>query len=81
MVVLKGLSFVVLSKLSLLGAGVLGYSLGSLRHGVLGQFSGEEQTDSGLDLSGGDGASSVVMQAASPIFINEKHTIFTVYQW
>ena len=62
MVVLKGPSFVVLSKLSLLGAGVLGYSLGSLRHGVLGQFSGEEQTDSGLDLSGGDGASSVVMR-------------------
>ena len=31
MVVLKGPSFVVLSKLSLLGAGVLGHSLGSLR--------------------------------------------------
>ena len=61
MVVLKGPSFVVLSKLSLLGAGVLGYSLGSLRHGVLGQFSGEEQTDSGLDLSGGDGAATVVV--------------------
>ena len=43
------------------GAGVLGYSFFSLRHGVLGQFSGEEQTDSGLDLSGGDGASPVVM--------------------
>ena len=43
------------------GAGVLGHSLGSLRHGVLGQFSGEEQTDSGLDLSGGDRASPVVV--------------------
>ena len=28
---------------------------------MFGQFSGEEQTDSGLDLSGGDGASSVVV--------------------
>ena len=54
-------SFVVLSKLSLLGAGVLDYCLSSLRHGMLGQFSGEEQTDSGLDLSGGDCAPSVVM--------------------
>ena len=61
MVVLKGPSFVVLSKLRLLGAGVFGHSLRSLRHGVFGQFSGEEQTDSGLDLSGGDGASPVVM--------------------
>ena len=42
-VVLKGPSFVVLSKLRLLGAGVLDHSLGSLRHGVFGQFSGEEQ--------------------------------------
>ena len=62
MVVLKGQSFVVLSKLSLLGASVLGYNLGSLRHGMLGQFSREEQTDSSLDLSGGDGAVMVVVR-------------------
>ena len=63
-VVLKGPSFVVVQTGSLLGAGVFGvfgHSPGSLRHGVFGQFSGEEQTDSGLDLSGGDGASPVVV--------------------
>ena len=46
---------------SLLGAGVLGDSLGSLRDGVLGQLSGQEKTDSSLDFSGGDGAPSVVV--------------------
>ena len=71
MVVLKGLSFVVLSKLSLLGAGVLGYSLGSLRHGVLGHFSGEEQIDSGLDLSGGNHIYYWLM-VNMMFFINEK---------
>ena len=45
----------------LLGAGVLGDSLGALRHGVLGQLSGEEETDSGLDLPGGDGGATVVV--------------------
>ena len=40
---------------------MFGHSLGSLRHGVFGQFSGEEQTDSDLDLSAGDGASPVVV--------------------
>ena len=71
MVVLKGPSFVVLSKLSLLGAGVLGYRFGSLRHGVLGQFSREEQTDSSLDLSGGDHSYDWLM-ANMMFFINEK---------
>lgn len=45
----------------LLGAGVLGDSLGALRDGVLGQFTGKEETDSGLDLPRGDGGSLVVM--------------------
>ena len=54
------------SKQCLLGAGVLGHSLGALRHGVLGQFTGEEQTNCGLDLPGGDGATTVVVgQTAS----------------
>ena len=39
----------------LLGAGVLGDSLGSLRDGVLGQLSGQDQTDGGLDFPAGDG--------------------------
>ena len=46
---------------SLLGAGILGYSLCALRHGVLGQLSGQEESDSGLDLSGGDGGPLVVV--------------------
>jgi hypothetical protein len=45
----------------LLGAGVLGDSLGTLRNGVLSQFTGEEETDSGLDLPRGDGGSLVVV--------------------
>ena len=64
-------SFLVLSKLSLLGDGVLGYSLGSLRHGVFGQFSREEQTDSTLDLSGGDHSYNWSM-ANMMFFINKK---------
>ena len=45
----------------LLGAGVFGYSLCTLRNGVLGQFTGEEKTDSGLDLPGGDSRSLIVV--------------------
>ena len=45
----------------LLGAGVLGDSLGALRDGVLGQLTGEEEPDSGLDLPGGDGGPLVVV--------------------
>merc|ERR1711949_144615 len=36
----------------LLGAGVLGDSLGALRDGVLGELTGEEEPDSGLDFAG-----------------------------
>ena len=39
---------------NLLGGGVLGDSLGTLRHGVLGKLTGEEETDSSLDFPGGD---------------------------
>ena len=49
---------------SLLGAGVLGHSLGALRHGVLGQLTGEQQADGGLDLPGGDGGALVVVSKA-----------------
>jgi len=45
----------------LLGAGVLGHSLGALTDGVLGQFSRQKQTDSGLDFSAGDGGPTVVV--------------------
>ena len=45
----------------LLGAGVLGDGLGALRHGVLGQLTGEEETDGGLNLPAGDGRATVVV--------------------
>ena len=45
----------------LLAAGVLGDSLGALTDGVLGQFTGQKETDSGLDLSACDGRSLVVV--------------------
>ena len=45
----------------LLGAGVLGDSLGALRDGVLGQLTGEQEPDGGLDLPGGDGRPLVVV--------------------
>ena len=45
----------------LLGAGVLGHSLSSLRDGVLGQLSGQEKPDRCLDLPGGDGGPLVVV--------------------
>ena len=45
----------------LLAAGVLGDGLGALADGVLGKFTGQEQTDGGLDFSAGDGGSLVVV--------------------
>ena len=48
----------------LLGGGVLGDGLGALRDGVLGQLTGEEEPDSGLDLPGGDGGALVVVGQA-----------------
>ena len=36
---------------ALLGTGVLGDSLGSLAHGVLGELSGQQKSDGGLDFS------------------------------
>ena len=49
------------TALDLLGACVLGDGLGALRDGVLGQFTGKEKPDSGLDLPGGDGGPLVVV--------------------
>ena len=46
---------------SLLGSGVLGDSLGTFAHGVLGQLTGQEQSHGGLDLPRGDGATFVVV--------------------
>ncbi|EPB67229.1 hypothetical protein ANCCEY_13684 [Ancylostoma ceylanicum] len=49
------------SAIDLLAGGVLGDSLGSLGHGVLGEFSGEDQADGGLDFAGRDRGSLVVL--------------------
>ena len=46
---------------NLLGAGVLGDSLGAFRDGVFGQFTREEEPDGSLDLPGGDGGPLVVV--------------------
>ena len=40
--------------------GELGDSLGTLRHSVLGEFAGEHEADSRLDLAGRDGVALVV---------------------
>ena len=40
--------------------GVLGHSLGSLGHGVLGELPGQDEADSGLDVPGDDGGPLVV---------------------
>ena len=49
------------SSIRLLGAGIFGDSLGSLRDGMFGQFTGEKEPDGGLDLPGGDGGPLVVV--------------------
>ena len=54
----------------LLGAGVLGHSLGSLRDGVLGQLSGQEKPDRCLDLPGGDGGPVVVVSQTGGLSSN-----------
>ena len=46
---------------NLLGAGVFGNSLGAFRDGVLGQFTGQEETDGRLDLAARDGRALVVV--------------------
>ncbi len=48
-------------KLNLLAAGVLGDSLGPLRHCVLGELSREMESDSSLDFPAGDGVLLVVV--------------------
>ena len=45
----------VLAVNFLFGGSVLGDGLGTLGDGVLGQLTGEEESDGGLDLAGGDG--------------------------
>lgn len=55
---------------NLLGAGVLGDSLGSFRDGVLGKLTREEETDSSLDFARGDGGPLVVVGKAGSLSSN-----------
>ena len=63
-VVLKRTFELLVLTAHLLGAGVLGDGLGALRHGVLGQLTGEQQAHGGLDLPGADGTALVVVRQA-----------------
>lgn len=52
------------NKIILLGAGVLGDGFGTFGDGVLGQFTGQEETYGGLNLPAGDGRTFVVVGEA-----------------
>ena len=62
-------------KSYLLGAGILGHSLGSLRDGVLGQFSRQEKPDRGLDLPGRDGGPLVVVGQTRSLSSNSLENV------
>ena len=66
----------------LLGASVLGDSLGALRDGVLGELTGKEEPDSGLDLTRGDGGPLVVVSQTGGLGSDplEKVVVFT-WSW
>lgn len=51
----------------LLGRGVLGDSLGALRHGMLGQFTGQQESDSCLDFPTCNGGAFVVVRQAGSL--------------
>ena len=59
---------------SLLGAGVLGNSLGTLGHGVLNQFPRQQQAHSCLDLSGCAGTPELARTGEGS---NETHLLYT----
>jgi len=59
-----GQEICALATNSLLGGGVLGDSLGALRHGVLGKLTRQQKPHGSLDLPTGDGGALVVMGKA-----------------
>ena len=60
----KGRFELTVSGYRLTGASVFGDGLGALADSVLGQFTGQEEADGGLDLSAGDGGTLVVVGQA-----------------
>ena len=54
----------------LLGGGILGDSLGTLRHGVFGKFAREEQPHCGLDFPRSDGGPLIVVSEARCLTCN-----------
>ena len=61
--------FIKFRSLSSEGA-VLGDGLGAFGDGVLGELTGEEELDSGLDLSGGESVLAVVADKAGSFLSN-----------
>lgn len=60
----------------LVRAVVLGDGLGAFRHGMLGQFTGQDETDGRLHLAGGDGVLlGVASQASSLISDLVEHIV------
>lgn len=59
----------------LFGAGVLGDSLGSFTDGVLGQLSGQQKSDGGLDFPTGDCGSLVVVSQTGSLGSNSLKDI------
>ena len=57
----RAVGMMVLGVHSLFGGGVLGDGLGALRDGVLGELSGKEESNGGLDLAARDGGALVVV--------------------
>ena len=52
---------------NLLGRSIFGHGFGAFRDGVLGQLSGQEETDRSLDLARGDGGPLVVVSQATSL--------------
>ena len=67
--------FQVPGRLCLLGAGVLGDCLGSLRDSVLGEFTRQEKSDSGLDFTGSDGGPLVIVSKSACLSSNTLEEI------
>ena len=65
----------MIRAVNLLGAGVLGDGLGALRDGVLGELTREEEPDSSLDLTGGDGGPLVVVSQTGSLSSNSLKEI------